>query len=219
MDKKRHSPIKIILCLILIVFILAFVYFYSLSYRGLSNWPVKYGQEITEAAEENGLDPHLVCAIVKTESDFRSDVIASDGGQGLMQIMPETGQKIADDLDMKYSEERVLDVQTNLKMGSYYFSKLLQKYQSKDLAIAAYNGGPKQVDGWLENGIINWEEESMENIPVDVTRNYVKKVNRAHRIYSVLYPDELPEDTYELSRASLALKNLSHIWNWAFAGL
>lgn len=219
MRKHRRSVFKILLILLVILFLLIFAYFYSLSYRGLSNWPVRYGKEITEAAERNGLDPHLVCAIVKTESDFRPTVVAEDGGHGLMQIMPETGKNIAHDLGMDYSKEALLDVQTNLQMGTYYFSRLLQKYQSEDLAIAAYNGGTNQVDGWLDGGTINWQEDSMENIPVEVTRNYVRKVNQAKKIYSILYPDQLPEDTSSFSKTALALEHLSNVWTWAFEGL
>lgn len=219
MRKNGHPILKIVLLLIFTLLILSFAYFYILSYRGLSNWPVRYGKEITQAAEENGLDPHLVCAIVKTESDFRPSVVAEDGGHGLMQIMPETGQNLSKDLGIDYSEEALLDVQTNLKMGTYYFSRLLQKYQSEDLAIAAYNGGTNQVDGWLENGTINWEENSMENIPVEVTRQYVRKVNRAKTVYSILFPEGLPQDSSSVSKPSLALKNLFNIWSWAFAGV
>lgn len=213
--KFLRKLLKYLLILLLIVSLLTLAGSYAMSYLGTANYPVRYGREIEEVAKEENLDPRLVAAIIKTESDFRADVIAKDGGLGLMQLMPETAKEMCKEVGIDYSEEAVLDPVTNIRLGCHHLASLIQKYQNRHLAAAAYNVGHTKVDQWLEEGTITWELESMKKIPVPITQKYVQKVDKAFSIYSVFYPDQLPEDTGKMNRFGLAWKNLRRTASWA----
>ncbi len=210
----RHILRNIILILLVIV-LLAFMISFVLSFIGTSRYIVRHGDLINKVAAEEKIDNHLLAAIVRTESDFKENVVANDGGMGLTQLMPETAKEKADELGIEYSREKIMDPETNLRIGSHYISQLIQKYQNLDLAIAAYNVGPSKVDKWLKDGVITWERESMENIPAPITRAYVKKVNKAKEIYSVIYPDKLPNSTANTGRLKRSWDNLRSIFSWA----
>lgn len=214
--KFLSKLIKYLFILLLIVFLLAFGGSYAMSYMGTANYPVRFGEEIEKAAEEEKLDSRFIAAIIKTESDFRPDVVASDGGMGLMQLMPDTAKQMCEELGIAYSEDAMLDPATNIKLGSHYLASLIQKYQSRHLATAAYNVGHTKVDQWLEQGIITWELDSMDKIPVPITRKYVQKVDKAYNIYSVFYADKLPTNTRDMNRFSLAWSNLLEAAKWTY---
>lgn len=214
--KFLRKLIKHLLILLLIVFLIALGGSYAMSYFGTANYPIRFGKEIEEAAQEENLDPRFIAAIIKMESDFRPDVIANDGGMGLMQLMPDTAKEMCKEIGIDYSEKAVLDPATNIKLGCHHLSSLIQKYQNRHLATAAYNVGHTKVDQWLEEGTITWELETMKKIPVPITRKYVQKVDKAFSIYSVFYPDHLPDDTRQMNRFSLAWENLLHTAKWTY---
>lgn len=214
MKTFRHV-VRNIIILLLIVLLLGFLISLALAFLGSSRYIIRHGDLIDKVAKEESIDPHLLAAIVRTESDFQENVVAHDGGMGLTQLMPETAKEKADELGIEYSREKIMDPETNLRIGSHYISQLIQKYQNLDLAIAAYNVGPGKIDTWLKDGIITWERESLENIPAPITRAYVKKVNRAKLIYSVLYPKKLPTNTSQISKFKRSWDNLGNIAAWA----
>lgn len=122
---------------------------------------VPYGAAIYDAAERHGLDSLLVAAIVQAESGFRAEIRSPVGAVGLMQVMPDTGAL--------YGIANLTDPSSNLDVGSRYFSDLLDLYAGDlELALAAYNAGPGNVDRY--NGIPPFPE----------TRTYVKRVLRAY---------------------------------------
>ena len=71
-------------------------------------------------------------------------------------------------------------------MGTKYLSILLEKYQSVELAVTAYNAGIGTVDNWIEKGIIKNDGSDIENVPYKETNNYVRKILRDYKIYSNL---------------------------------
>jgi hypothetical protein len=101
----------------------------------------KYGSQY-------GVDPDLGVAVLKVESDFRRRAESSAGAQGLMQIMPGT-QK---DLGVKDP----FDPEDNIAAGLRYLGRLLDKYNSLRLAVAAYNAGPGKVDQY--SGVPPYQE-------------------------------------------------------------
>ncbi len=118
----------------------------------------KYNNLINKYSRINRVDPKLVKAIIKVESDFKQSAVSSKGAKGLMQLMEETARDYG-----VYSHE-ILDPEKNIKAGIKHLKKLLNKYNNIEEALAAYNAGETKVDYY--GGIPPYKE----------TINYVKKV-------------------------------------------
>jgi soluble lytic murein transglycosylase len=132
----------------------------------------------------------LVHALIRQESSFDVRAQSPAGAMGLMQLMPATAQHVANRNHIGYRPDLlVTDPDYNIQLGSLYFKQLLDKYNnSYPLALAAYNGGPGRVDGWLAQfgdprlGKID-AADWIELIPVAETRNYVQRVLEGVYIY------------------------------------
>jgi len=152
-------------------------------------FPPGKGSFIQQYARERNLDPALLCALILEESRFHSQAISSAGARGWMQVLPRTGQRIAKELRLSnFSEDQLFDPAVNVRLGSWYFSKLLEEFGGKTyLALAAYNAGPHLVRKWLGQAPNLAEDEFVENIPFAETRNYVTRVLSSAQVYRTLY--------------------------------
>ena len=123
------------------------------------------------------------------ESKFNEDAFSHRGASGLMQIMPETGEWIAGEMGIEnFTPDQLTNVQTNIKMGTWYLAYLLHEYDgNKVLALAAYNAGRGHVDSWMEE--YGWEKNfsEIEKIPFTETREYVKIILLNEQQYKHLY--------------------------------
>ncbi len=151
-------------------------------------YPLEYEDYIVQYSEENDLDPYLVCGVIHTESHFDVDAKSRVGAIGLMQIMPETGEWIAKKMPLEnYSEEKLKDPETNIKMGCWYLKYLLDKFDGDlTLVLAGYNAGPNRVAQWLDDEKYS-EDGKLTNIPYQETEDYVKKVQNAREVYKSYY--------------------------------
>jgi soluble lytic murein transglycosylase len=100
-----------------------------------------------------------------------------------MQLLPETGQGIADRTGGdSWRPADLLDPELNIRYGAWYLRHLLDKYDDERLALAAYNAGQTNVDGWRDRGV---------EIQFPETRHYVERVQELKRIYADAYASEL----------------------------
>jgi len=103
----------------------------------------------------DNLDIELICATITHESARTWDpcVISPVGAMGLMQIMPATGKYLAveDEIPWTSAKEVLLDPINNIRMGCRYLSLLISAYHL-DGGLAAYNGGMKHAERWVQNG-------------------------------------------------------------------
>ena len=95
--------------------------------------------------------------------------------------MPETGAWCAEKMGLSYSEEMLKNPETSLEIGCWYLNYLYEKTDSYKWALAAYNGGIANVEGWIKEGI------TPEQIPFPETNDYVKKIEDYRKIYKILY--------------------------------
>jgi len=118
-------------------------------------------QMVQETAQKHDVDPALVSAVISTESNWNTSALSRKGAQGLMQLVPETAQKLG--------VSNAWDPQQNIDGGVRYLHMLLDRYNG-DLpkALAAYNAGPSAVDRW--GGVPNYPE----------TQEYVRKVTHTY---------------------------------------
>ncbi|HEV2386556.1 MAG TPA: lytic transglycosylase domain-containing protein [Candidatus Acidoferrales bacterium] len=127
-------------------------------------------QIVQDRATEQGLDPRLVRAVVRTESAWNPAAISSKGAQGLMQLIPATAER--------FDVRDVFDPVENVEGGVRYLHELLARYDG-DLAksLAAYYAGEKRID-------------HAGGVPRDLaTRAYVKRVTR---FYLAAIDEQLP---------------------------
>jgi peptidoglycan lytic transglycosylase len=154
--------------------------------------PLAHQEEIRQQAREKQLDPALIAGVIYAESKF-SDQTSSVGALGLMQLMPETAQFIAQRSGgTAFTIEDLSTPEVNIAYGSWYLRYLLEHFDGNEvLALAAYNGGMGNVEAWLAEAQARGEAFTEELIPFAETREYVDRVREARRQYAATYPDEL----------------------------
>ena len=104
-----------------------------------------------------------------------------------MQLMYSTAEDIAKRIDIDLNEENILEPDININLGTKYISMLIQKYDNINLALAAYNAGSGNVDGWIEKGTLKADGSDIENVPFTETNIYVRKILRDYEIYKDIY--------------------------------
>jgi len=146
-------------------------------------YPLEYESIVRGHAANYHLNPALLAAVIEQESKFRADAKSSAGAIGLMQLQPATARGIALRTGgSKFVLSDLYDPELNVRYGAWYLHHLLQKYGDERLALAAYNAGQRNVDGWRAAG---------EGIQFAETRAYVDKVERLKDIYRRAYAAEL----------------------------
>lgn len=151
--------------------------------------PLTYEEYISVYARENTLDKYFVMAVVKAESNF--DPEAHSGvATGLMQLTDETAQDLCKKMKVPYSEIDLRDPKDNIRLGCYYLRQLIDKYGDIDVALAAYNGGPGNVSGWLKDPECSSDGKTLSYIPYRETREYVQRVNKYWNSYKELYSSQ-----------------------------
>ena len=154
-------------------------------------YPTPYREVFAEYAKSHGLDEAWVFALVRQESRFVWEAKSASGAAGLMQVMPHTARFVAARMRMRdYHRKKVMDVATNVTLGTGYLKIVLEQLGHPVLASAAYNAGPTRARRWrgerpLEGAIY------AETIPFPETRDYVKKVVANSVFYGALLDDKV----------------------------
>ena len=194
-NKKERRDIlknkKLAIAIIVTIFII-FVFLFLFRNDLLKIiYPRKYEEIISTYSEKYDVEDNIIYAVIKAESNFDSSAISNKNAIGLMQLMEQTAIEIArkNDIEFNYNnaKEELCDIDKNINIGTKYLSILMEKYQNKEVALAAYNAGIGTVDNWIEKGIIKKDGSDIENIPYKETNNYVRKIIRSYKIYQELY--------------------------------
>ena len=151
-------------------------------------FPIDYWELIQTHAVAKQLDPFLIAALVAQESTFQADIRSSADAWGLMQIIPATGRRYASSMGIKpFSTGRLTDPDTNVRIGTTYFSELLRQFGDTAPALAAYNAGEHRVVKWLAERPGLDRDEFIDDIPFPETQNYVKRILGTAEDYRILY--------------------------------
>lgn len=154
----------------------------------MQGYPIAYRTVIADCAEEHGLDPYLVAAVIRAESRFRPEATSPQGARGLMQIMPDTGRWVAEQMGLPYDDAYLYDPVYNIQLGCWYLAALLREFSGDPVrALAAYNGGMTNVYNWLNDQQWTGERDTLGQIPFAETRHYVANVLRDQRRYRLIY--------------------------------
>lgn len=181
---KRLLKKKILVFISLIVIIVIIINSTNIKKIIYNNiYPKKYSYEVEKYAKEYSVDENLIYAVIKAESNFDKNAVSRKNAKGLMQLMYDTAVDIANTIGIEINEEKILEPDTNINIGTKYISILINKYNNIEVALAAYNAGSGNVDNWIANGVIQSDGSDIENIPFNETNNYVRKILRDYRIY------------------------------------
>ena len=190
---RRAAHRKYLYAIVSAAFFLAFaIYltFASDSFQRHYLYPFPYRDTVETYSDRYRVDPYLAIAVIKTESKFQDDVHSHRGAIGLMQLMPDTAEWIATQLeDPAYSVEAIHEPERNIRYGIWYLSTLQHEFGGNDvLALAAYNAGRGNVQSWIRE--YGWPADfhDIDAIPYQETREYVRKVLLTERKYRSLYP-------------------------------
>ncbi len=164
-------------------------------------YPEPYRDIVNAVEARYGLPSSLVHAVMRQESAFRPNVVSPAGAIGLMQLMPNTARRAAEEITQQPGAPWVPDpsrptnVLNNVELGGFYLSKLLAMLGGQlPVAVAAYNAGPGPVSRWLEGGEDLPVDVWVARIPFSETRDYVSIVLGNWLAYRYLdNPDALPE--------------------------
>lgn len=150
-------------------------------------YPAPYARVMQREAQAFGIDPRLLYGLLRQESLFRPDVTSWAGARGLGQVMPATGEGIAQRLGVEgYSADLLYRPVVSIRFAAHYLSAQLQAFDDNVLAAAsAYNGGPGNAARWLEN--TSDRDLFAELIDYRETRDYVKIVYGNWAMYRRLY--------------------------------
>ena len=191
MTKKTIKKILILVIILAIIFILLkIVRLQDIILKQI--YPIKYQEYVEKYSEEYEVDKYIIYAIIKAESNFDTNVQSQKGAKGLMQLMEDTAEEMANTVQVEIlSEEDLFDAEKNVNLGIAYYAYLLEYYnRSTTLALTAYNAGMGNTDSWISEGIIKEDGENIENIPYTETNNYVRKILNNYQMYLKLYSYE-----------------------------
>lgn len=154
-------------------------------------YPLDFRQLIEQRAEEQGLSPFLVFAMVRQESAFDTAARSWAGAHGLMQLMPATARELAKRMGLEYSTARLGDPDFSIRLGTRYFRQVLEMFDgNQELALAGYNGGPYRIKKlWRQAGNDPELDRFVEGLSLEETKTYVKRILLFENSYEKLYLD------------------------------
>ena len=154
-------------------------------------FPLGWEKSLRARAERHRLDPFLVAALIRQESEFHPGARSGAGALGLMQIMPATGRGLFRRLGIPGFSSRKLTVpDVSLRLGTFHLKEVLAKFDGEvEKALAGYNAGDSRVPQWMKLGPFREIAEFVETIPFSETRGYVQSVLRNRDAYRRLYGD------------------------------
>jgi soluble lytic murein transglycosylase len=154
--------------------------------------PLRHDDIIRQQAADKDLDAALIAAVIYEESRFR-DQTSHAGARGLMQITPETADFIAQRSGgIRFEQSDLATPQVNIAYGAWFLRYLIDHYDGNEtLAIAAYNAGQTNVDGWLEEAGGAESFDAGRHVPFPETRAYVENVLERRGEYRDHYADDL----------------------------
>ncbi len=161
-----------ILSVLLLFSFLAFLFIDTYGYK-------EHLDNVIFYSNKYGVDKNLVLAVMKTESNFKTNALSSKGAVGIMQIMPKTAEFISRELNRESYDLK--DEKTSIEFGVYYISYLSKKFKNEHEVICAYNAGEGKVFNWISQKVI-----SKNKTPYKETTNYLKLVKLRKFLFNLI---------------------------------
>ena len=153
-------------------------------------FPLTYWDSIRKHSIARGLDPYMIAALIAQESTFDPSARSVANAWGMMQIVPATGRRLARTLGIRrFTTATLTNADTNIRMGTLYFSQLARQFGGTHYALASYNAGESRVVRWKAERPGLDEDEFVDDIPFPETQNYVKRILGTAEDYRRLYSE------------------------------
>jgi len=151
-----------------------------------TRFPIQHLETIEKHA--GNFDPAFILAVIHAESSFRPQVVSHRGAMGLMQVMEETGEWVAQMMGMSdYYVGMLFEPERNIAIGCYFLNWLWRYFDGdKTLILSGYNAGIGNVRRWLQDERFSEDGETLSYIPFPETRNYVRRVEQRRILYDWL---------------------------------
>ena len=150
-------------------------------------YPLGWRSDVAAVAQRAGIDPFLVAAVVREESNYYPKAQSRAGARGLMQLMPGTAGPMARHRGLAFSDDLLEDPRLNVELGTTFLAGLMKEFGDARLAVAAYNAGDGRLRQWWKARRTNDIEAFVEQIPFEETQLYVKRVMLSWDEYRRLY--------------------------------
>jgi soluble lytic murein transglycosylase len=151
-------------------------------------FPLTYWDSIKKNSTSRHLDPFLIAALIAQESTFDPAIKSAANAWGLMQIVPSTGRRLARAAGIqRFSTALLTNPDVNIRLGTLYFSRLVQQFGGTYYALASYNAGESRIIRWKAERPGLEEDEFIDDIPFPETQNYVKRILGTAEDYRMLY--------------------------------
>jgi hypothetical protein len=177
-------------------------------------FPNMYKDDVKFASKKIKISQSLISAIMREESSFNRLAKSYSNAYGLMQLLYPTARRMRWDL-RKYtglnftSSWMLFNSRYNISLGTTYLKLLEKEFKGNKISmIASYNAGEKNVAKWRKKYQELSEDEFVESIPINQTKNYVKKVLKAHYIYNYIY--DFSNDSNYISLEEINLPNIKN---------
>ncbi|MGB8579591.1 MAG: transglycosylase SLT domain-containing protein [Candidatus Sulfotelmatobacter sp.] len=161
------------------------------NFRGTLTTAADIDSAIEQAAARHNVDPNLVRAVVKVESNFNPNAVSRKGAMGLMQLMPSTARQL--------KVNNPFDPEQNVDAGVRHLKQLLESYGGDiKLTLAAYNAGAGAVA--RSSGVPHYAE----------TQNYVRRITNLYYGGSASSPSEVSHDPVRVQRDARGVLYISN---------
>ena len=176
-------------------------------------YPLPWREDFARYSRDAKISDSWAYGIARSESLFMRDIRSSAGAIGVMQILPETGRRMAREISHPYSGHATLtDSASNIRLGTMYLRKMFDRFdENRVLATAAYNAGPLNVEAWLPDSNQIDARVWIENIPYNETRMYVRRVLAADAIFHWRLTGKVRRLSTELSTIDPAAEAVADI--------
>lgn len=179
---------------VLLLLFLGMLFLLFVQSKWLGEWmyPIAYEEVIRKHAVKYEVDPLLVAAIIRVETNFQAGRESHKGAIGIMQLMPDTATWMMEQLrvDQRWTIDELKNhADPNILFGTWYLRFLYKKFDRNWIAaIAAYNAGPGTVNKWIRTKVWDGRYETVkQQIPYSETKLYVQRVIHYYDKYRDIY--------------------------------
>ncbi|PIE45772.1 MAG: hypothetical protein CSA45_01690 [Gammaproteobacteria bacterium] len=155
-------------------------------------FPTPYNHQVQAANRLTGTPVTWIYAILRQESSMNPRAVSRAKAKGLMQLIPSTARRMADDLQLSLYGDAIFDPSVNTKLGAKYLADMFERFGNIALASAAYNAGPRRVEQWLASNELTDMPLWVEQIPFNETRKYVKRILEYQQVYAHHLGETIP---------------------------